>query len=101
MEVQVGVEPTHDAFAERRVPVSPLHRDWHPLMEFEPPYLRSERSALPLSERGIWSGWQVTILRPPRPKRGALPTELHPADWPSRQESNLHASRFVAGRSSI
>jgi hypothetical protein len=33
LEVQVGVEPTHDAFAERRVPVSPLHRDWHPLME--------------------------------------------------------------------
>ena len=28
LEVQVGVEPTHDAFAERRVPVSPLHRDW-------------------------------------------------------------------------
>ena len=26
LEVQVGVEPTHDAFAERRVPVSPLHR---------------------------------------------------------------------------
>ena len=33
LEVQVGVEPTHDAFAGRRVPVSPLHRDWHPLME--------------------------------------------------------------------
>jgi hypothetical protein len=33
LEVQVGVEPTHGAFAERRVPVSPLHRDWHPLME--------------------------------------------------------------------
>jgi hypothetical protein len=33
LEVQVGVEPTHDAFAERSVPVSPLHRDWHPLME--------------------------------------------------------------------
>jgi len=33
LEVQVGVEPTHDAFAERRVPVSPLHQDWHPLME--------------------------------------------------------------------
>ena len=33
LEVQVGVEPTHDAFAELRVPVSPLHRDWHPLME--------------------------------------------------------------------
>ena len=29
LEVQVGVEPTHDAFAERRVPVSPLHQDWH------------------------------------------------------------------------
>ena len=26
LEVQVGVEPTHDAFAELRVPVSPLHR---------------------------------------------------------------------------
>ena len=71
-----------------------------PLDGIEPPYLRSERSALPLSERGHWSGWQVTILRPPRPKRGALPAELHPANWPSRQESNLHASRFVAGRSS-
>ena len=33
LEVQVGVEPTHGAFAERRVPVSPLHREWHPLME--------------------------------------------------------------------
>src|SRR5580698_1737533 len=72
-----------------------------PLDGIEPPYLRSERSALPLSERGRWSGWQVTILRPPRSKRGALPTELHPVDWPSRQESNLHASRFVAGHSSI
>jgi hypothetical protein len=26
----------------------------------------------------VWSGWLVTIQRPPRPKRGALPTELHP-----------------------
>jgi hypothetical protein len=27
-----------------------------------------------------WSGWLVTIQRPPRPKRGALPTELHPVE---------------------
>jgi hypothetical protein len=52
-------------FADRRVPISLLHR--------------SARARL-CDSRQIWSGWLVTIQRPPRPKRGALPTELHPVE---------------------
>jgi hypothetical protein len=42
------------------------------------PSLFQRATLCQLSQAASWSGWLVTIQRPPRPKRGALPTELHP-----------------------
>ncbi len=67
----------------------------------DPPSARSERAVLPLNE------WGVVVCA----ERFELPLFLYPkqvpyqprrraVDWPSRQESNLHAFAFVARCSS-
>lgn len=53
--MQAGVEPAHNGFADRRVPVSPLH-EMAPADGIEPPLPRSERSVLPLNEAGNGQG---------------------------------------------
>lgn len=48
MESTVGVEPTHSAFAERRVPVSPRRHFWHGRLGTIQQPLDSESSAPPV-----------------------------------------------------
>lgn len=43
-----------------------------------------------------WSGWLGLNQRPPRPKRGALPTAPHP-DWKRERESNPLSPAYETG----
>jgi hypothetical protein len=52
LEVQAGVEPAHSGFADRRVPVSPLHPMMAAPQGFEPRLPRSERGVLPIERQG-------------------------------------------------
>jgi hypothetical protein len=123
LDMQAGIEPARDEVAAHRVPISPLHefgargetrtpiftsvygspvrnrcrvgaRIGSPSRNrTEVSRFRTGRSVIEL--KGVeWSGWLDSHQRSPASKAGGDDwAPLHPDDWPSRQESNLHPPR--------